>query len=81
VNEIMLRAIDILKRSSCHKKFFSSFRAASALELVREGEVKNAIRTVVDPASGRNLISTASLQVSDYSKLCFLYIMILASTG
>mmetsp|Transcript_18140 Transcript_18140/g.17475 ORF Transcript_18140/g.17475 Transcript_18140/m.17475 type:complete len:561 (+) Transcript_18140:74-1756(+) len=57
----MLRAIHSLKTSFCHKKF-SSFRAASALELVREGEVKNAIRTVVDPASGRNLVATASLQ-------------------
>ena len=40
-----------------------STQAASQIDLVREVEVKNALRKVIDVASGKNLVSSGSLQV------------------
>ena len=40
-----------------------STQAASQIDFVREVEVKNALRKVIDIASGKNLVSSGSLQV------------------
>ena len=40
-----------------------STQTASQIDFVREVEVKNALRKVIDIASGKNLVSSGSLQV------------------
>ena len=40
-----------------------SIQKGSSLELAREVEVKNVLRNVIDAASGKNVVSTGSLQV------------------
>lgn len=51
-----------IQRSNRNSRLLS-IQKGSSLELAREVEVKNVLRNVIDAASGKNVVSTGSLQV------------------
>ena len=51
-----------VQRSNRNSRLLS-IQKGSSLELAREVEVKNVLRNVIDAASGKNVVSTGSLQV------------------